>query len=74
VTLESLVRSGSSNPRRREFICRVRQRGRQAALAAPSSLRAAQNATCVRIANALNLAPASPLLVGLICLAMLPCR
>ena len=33
-----------------------------------------QKATCVRIANAPNLAPASPLLVGLICLAMLPCR
>jgi ABC-type oligopeptide transport system ATPase subunit len=35
---------------------------------------AVQKATCVRIANASNLAPAFPLLVGLTCLATLPCR
>ena len=35
---------------------------------------AVQKATCVRIANASNLVPVSPVLVGLTCLAMLPCR
>ena len=33
-----------------------------------------QNATCVRIANALNFDPASVKFVGLSCLATLPCR
>ena len=33
-----------------------------------------QNCTCVRIANALNFEPASPVLVALICLATVPCR
>jgi hypothetical protein len=35
---------------------------------------AVQKAPCVRIANASNLAPASSMLVGLTCLAILPCR
>ena len=40
----------------------------------PIARRRTQKATWVRIANALNFEPASPKLVGLICLATSPCR